>query len=249
LREPDTTDVEALRREVDALKWFHRLELGHGVVTKAQYDPRRTLPETKLPASLAGKTVLDVGAWDGFYSFEMERRGADRVLATDSYSWSGPGWGTKAGFELARRTLNSKVEDLDIDIMDLSAERVGRFDVVMCLGVLYHLRHPLLAIERLYDVTGDLLVLETECDFLWHRRPGAAFYPGRELSGDASNWWGPNAKCVLGMLEASGFRKVEVASRHSFPRMVARAARHRIKGANPFFRMLQTDRIVFHASR
>jgi tRNA (mo5U34)-methyltransferase len=243
-----TRGVEALRREADALGWFHRIDLGHGIVTNALYDPRRTLREIKLPPSLDGKTVLDVGAWDGFYSFEMERRGAGRVLATDSFSWSGPGWGTKASFELARRALGSNVEDLDIDVMDLSAERVGRFDIVLCLGVLYHLRHPLLALERLFDVTGEILVLETEVDLLWQRRPAAAFYPGNELCGDESNWWGPNPKAVVGMLQASGFRRVEIANRHSLPRIVARATRHRIKreGGNPFFRTLRTDRMVFH---
>ena len=100
-------------------------------------------PGLDLPASLEGLTVLDIGAWDGFFSFECERRGASRVVAADYYSWHGPGWGTKAGFQLAREALGSRVEDVDIDVMDLSPERVGTFDVVLFLGVLYHLRHPL----------------------------------------------------------------------------------------------------------
>jgi tRNA (mo5U34)-methyltransferase len=122
------------------------------------------LARLDLPASLEGRTVLDVGAWDGFFSFEAERRGASRVVATDHYSWHGLGWGTgdgKAGFELARTALGSRVEDVDIDVMDLSPERVGTFDVVLFLGVLYHLRHPLLALERIASVADDLLVAET----------------------------------------------------------------------------------------
>jgi tRNA (mo5U34)-methyltransferase len=244
--------AEELRAAADEIGWFHRIDLGQGVVTKGTYDPRERLRELRLPSSLVGKSVLDIGAWDGFYSFELEKRGASRVLATDSYSWSGPGWGTKDGFELARKALGSKVEDLDIDVMDLSADKVGgRFDVVLFLGVLYHLRHPMQALERVYDVTGELLVLETEVDLLWVRRPAAAFYPGAELSGDHTNWWGPNPAAVMGMLKAVGFRRAEVATRHSVPRIAARAARHRLKRrwGNKFFHVLQTDRVVFHAWR
>ena len=151
------------------------------------------LARIDLPASLAGRTVLDIGAWDGFFSFEAERRGAARVVATDHYSWHGGGWGSKAGFELARTTLGSRVEDVDIDVMDLSPERVGAFDVVLFLGVLYHLPHPLLALERVASVSRDLLILETVVDMVGVRRPAMAFYPGRELNGDPTNWWG--AQC------------------------------------------------------
>jgi len=76
-----------------------------------------------LPEDLSGMSVLDIGSWDGFFAFEAERRGASRVLATDSFCWSGEGWGNKDGFNLVRNVLNSKVEDLDIDIMELSPER------------------------------------------------------------------------------------------------------------------------------
>ena len=131
--------------------------------------------------------MLDIGAWDGFFSFEAERRGAARVVAADYYAWHGIGWGThqgKAGFTLARECLASRVEDLDIDVMDLSPERVGTFDVVLFLGVLYHLRHPLLALERIASVTRELLIVETAVDMVGVRRPAVAFYPERELGDD-----------------------------------------------------------------
>ena len=174
------------------------------------------LSRLHLPADLSGLSVLDIGAWDGFFSFEAERCGAARVVATDYYSWHGLGWGTgqgKAGFELAREVLGSRVEDVDLDVMDLSAERIGRFDLVLFLGVLYHLPNPLLALERVASVTANLLVMETVVDMVGFGRPAAAFYPGRELNGDPTNWWGPNAAAVHGMLQTRGIH----ARRHRDP--------------------------------
>jgi len=160
-------------------------------------------------------TVLDIGAWNGFFSFEAERRGAKRVLATDSFIWSGamPGLG-KEGFSLARRALGSNVEDLYIDVMDLSPEKIGTFDVVLFLGVLYHMRHPLLALERAASVTaeGGMLILETHVDMLHEKRPAMAFYPGGELGNDPTNWFGPNPAAVEGMLKAVGFEKVQMVN-------------------------------------
>jgi tRNA (mo5U34)-methyltransferase len=162
-----------------------------------------------MPESFQGMTVLDIGAWDGFYSFEAERRGASRVLATDSFCWGGGGWGTKAGFDLVRNTTNSKVEDMVIDVMDLSPERIGLFDVVLFLGVLYHLRHPLLALERVFSVTRKQLILETHVDLLSYEKPAMAFYPGSELNNDPTNWWGPNPVAVKAMLKDVGFQKID----------------------------------------
>src|ERR1700712_3578633 len=92
---------DALRRRVADIEWWHTMDLGDGIVTPGASKSAETLPRLQMPANLAGRTVLDVGAWDGFFSFEAERRGASRVVATDSFCWSGSGWGTKAGFELA----------------------------------------------------------------------------------------------------------------------------------------------------
>ena len=162
-----------------------------------------------LPEDLSGQTVLDVGAWDGSYSFEAERRGARRVLATDSFTWQRKSWGSKDGFELARRALDSRVEDLEIDVLDLSPERPGVFDVVLFLGVLYHMKHPMLALERVAAVTGRLLVVETVIDLLYVPRPALAFYPGPELNQDESNWFGPTPSAVEAMLRSVGFRRIE----------------------------------------
>ena len=194
--------------------WYHCLDLGDGVVTPGCAATRwgETGDSIGMPPSLAGKSVLDVGAWDGFYSFEAERRGASRVLATDSYAWTAYQENGKAGFELARRELGSKIEDREIDALELSAERVGTFDLVLFLGILYHMRHPLLALERVASVARDHLILETHVDMLKVKRPAMAFYPGTELNNDPTNWCGPNPEMVHAMLKVVGFRSTKTFS-------------------------------------
>jgi tRNA (mo5U34)-methyltransferase len=245
---------DELRAQVDALRWYHTIDLGHGVVTKGVDNTPLRLARVDLPASLAGRSVLDIGAWDGFFSFEAERRGASRVVAADYYAWRGQGWGTgkgKAGFELARQALGSRVEDVDIDVLDLSPDRVGgTFDVVFFLGVLYHLPNPLLALERVASVASDLLILETVVDMVGVRRPAAAFYPGRELNDDPTNWWGPNEAAVHGMLRAVGFEDVRtVTPLPSAPYRAARAVSHWMRGKNTLRGAFRQDRAVFHARR
>ena len=206
-----------LRTEVNKIQWWHSIDLGHGVVTPGSYDTRTLLNRIGMPADLRGMSVLDIGAWDGYMSFEAERRGASRVLATDSYVWRNNIMNNiatgKAGFEFARTALGSKVEDMEIDVMDLAPERVGTFDLVLFLGVLYHLRHPLLALERVRSVTRKLLIMETHIDLPQIQRPAMAFYPGSEANNDPTNWWGPNEACCVEMLKNAGFRNVRLAGR------------------------------------
>jgi tRNA (mo5U34)-methyltransferase len=243
-------DAESLQRRVAALRWFHTIDLGNGVVTRGIDDSPRRLAQLGLPDSLRGLNVLDVGAWDGFYSFECERRGAARVVATDSYSWHGDGWGTKQGFLTARHALGSRVEDVDVDVMDLSPERLGTFDVVLFLGVLYHLRHPLLALEKVAAVTRGTLILETVVDLVGLRRPAMAFYAGRELNNDPTNWWAPNASAMAGMLSSVGFENVRlITPLRKAPYRAARALWHVTKGKNRLAHAFRQDRAVFHASR
>jgi tRNA (mo5U34)-methyltransferase len=246
-----TTDE--LRAKVQALRWYHSIDLGHGVVTPGIDNSPERLARVQLPADLSGRSVLDIGAWDGFFSFEAERRGATRIVATDHYAWHGVGWATgqgKAGFTLARAALNSRVEDVDVDVMELSAERLGTFDVVFFLGVLYHLPNPLLALERVAAVTGDMLILETVVDMVGIARPAAAFYPDRELNDDPTNWWGPNHAAVSGMLRSVGFARVEVVTpARSAPFRAARALWHWVRGRGGLRASFRQDRAVFHAFR
>jgi tRNA (mo5U34)-methyltransferase len=202
-------DVEKVRAEIANLNWYHQIDLGDGIVTPGVDDTPSRMAPLELPSDLSGKSVLDIGAWDGVFSFEAERRGAGRVLATDSFCWSGEGWGTKEGFLTASRILGSRVDDLEIDVMDLSPERVGTFDLVLFVGVLYHLRHPLLALERVASVTGDQLIFDSHTAMIEESDPVMLFYPGTELNDDPTNWWGPNPPAVEAMLREVGFRRIE----------------------------------------
>lgn len=208
----DGLQLESLKREVAELKWWHTIDLGNGIVTPGLDPTPRRLPELQIPHDLTGLSVLDIGAWDGFFSFEAERRGARRVLATDSFCWGQGGWGTKAAFELARQALGSHVEDLDIDPLELSPDRIGTFDLVLFIGVLYHMRHPLLALERVFSVTRDRLILQTQVDLSALDRPALAFYQGTELNNDPTNWCGPNPPAVVAMLRTVGFSDVKIIS-------------------------------------
>jgi tRNA (mo5U34)-methyltransferase len=124
-------------------------------------------------------------------------------------------------------------------VLDVSPDNTGVFDVVLFLGVLYHMRHPLLAIEKVSAVTGGMLILETHVDFTSINRPTMAFYPGAELGMDGSNWCGPNEACVIAMLTDVGFKRVEVHSRTYEPAALS-----------PDFESLREvrgNRAVFHA--
>lgn len=237
-----TADLERIRALVNAKPWYHIMELAPGVVTPGIYDPRERLERMGFPADLSGKSVLDIGAYDGFFSFEAERRGARRVLAVDRHPVD------HLGFSLARDVLGSRVEYRMGSVYDLAAETFGCFDVVMFAGVFYHLRHPLLALDRIHGVCREYLFLEThvlDSDFLHEGRrtplgemhpdlPGSAllqFYPYDELNGDPSNWFAPTVRCVELMLHNAGFRPTLAgrwADRASF-------VAHREEFAHPYW--------------
>lgn len=189
------------------ITWFHSIDLGDRVtpgfkhlwLLKAEAD---TYFRSDL---IAGKAVLDIGAWDGFMSFEAERRGASRVMATDQFCWSGPGWGTKAGFDYAHAALNSRVESHEVDVFDLDPAKLGTFDVVLFPGVLYHLQDPLGGLRRASAMTNDLLIVETATAMNHVPEPVMQFYLGGELGGDPTNFFAPNERCLRNMLKEIGF--------------------------------------------
>ncbi len=208
---------DEIQAQVDRIKWWHQIDLGQGIITPG-LDP--TIDRVRLlglPNDLRGKTVLDIGAWDGAFAFEAERRGASRVLAIDEFIWAGKGWASKEGFDVARRILNSNVQDMLIDVYEIAPENVGLFDLIIFSGVLYHLRHPLLALEHVASVCKDQLILSTHIDLISVQRPAIAFYPGKELAGDPTNWCGPNLPALEAMLRDVGFDRVEVVDSSPAP--------------------------------
>ena len=213
----DDADLARIRELVKARPWYHIMELAPGVVTPGIYDARQQLDRMSFPRDLQGKTVLDIGAYDGFFSFEAERRGARSVLAIDQHP------ADHCGLAVARQILGSRVEYRTASVYDLAPETFGFFDVVIFPGVFYHLRHPLLALDRIHSVCREYVFLETHVlDGAFLHDEGRTsldqmhsalstsailqFYPYDELNGDPSNWFAPTVRCVELMLHNAGFR-------------------------------------------
>jgi tRNA (mo5U34)-methyltransferase len=208
-------DVETVRARVARHPaWYHRIELLPGVVTPGAHDSQAALgilDRLGLPAVCTGLRALDIGCRDGFFAFELERRGAT-VLAVD---YAEP---TVTGFSIAAEALGSRVEYRVGNVYDLSAERDGLFELVLFLGVLYHLRNPLLALDRVRSMTapGAMVLVETQVCM----EPGVAdadlalwqFFPRDSFRGDATNKWAPNLKGLTGVLEECQFEVLEVAT-------------------------------------
>ena len=201
---------ERLAEEFAANGWYHSIELPDGRVIEGLQSleqQKRRLETFPIPEDLTGKRVLDIGTWDGWFAFEMERRGAE-VMAIDCVE--------QPAFHLAYDLLGSKVDYRVMDVADLSVERVGRFDIVLFFGVLYHLKHPLLALEKVCEVTKDLALVES---FVTggeplpedqQQRPSMEFYETGELCGRLDNWVGPNTQCLLAFCRTAGFARVEL---------------------------------------
>ena len=236
--EKSESDAEKLRALVFTREWFHSIDLGHGIITPGIDDSPAKLTGLRLPTSFAGKSVLDIGAWDGFFSFEAERRGAARVVAADYWCWNnGPEFMTMAdgqGFESAHAALSSKVEKAVCRVEEIGPDTVGVFDYVLFLGVLYHAPDPLRYLRHVFSVCRDMAIIETHTDGADYDRPMMVFYPGGTLNNDPSNNWGPNRQCVLAMLHEVGFERVEVVEhQHQPQRLVVHAYRSSSAAADP----------------
>jgi tRNA (mo5U34)-methyltransferase len=184
---------------------YHSLELPGGCVVPGvvPLERLRERLDHYLPLrDLRGKRVLDIGAASGWNSFELEKRGAS-VVALDCIAYP--------EFHYAKRALDSKVELVVLDVDEISRERLGSFDYVLCFGVLYHLRHPLLALEKICSITREMAFIESYVIDPDASFPGCVmeFYETNELGGQIDNWWGPTAACLAALCRSAGFGTVE----------------------------------------
>jgi tRNA (mo5U34)-methyltransferase len=203
-----------LKRPQD-FRWFHSIELGNGEVARGEAKSLVVIEEEVkvfYRHGVAGKSVLDIGAWDGAFSFAAERLGACDVLATDHFAWSsGRGWSSKAPFNYAHERLRSRVRSLDIDVPALTVEAVGgQFDTVLFAGVLYHVKDPLQCLENVAKLAREVLVVETVTASNDNPKPVMQFFLDGAMGGDASNYWAPNTVCLEHILRACGFKSIEV---------------------------------------
>lgn len=200
---------------VDSYFWWHSIDLGYGITTPGQKSAQLMQTEfsnTFSAVDLTGKSVLDVGAWDGGFAAEAVRRGAARVVALDHYVWNHDTFKGRETFELVRRLtgMNLEAVDIDLDHPRLDLAPLGEFDVVLFLGVFYHLKNPLAALAQLASLTREVLIVESHIEDTADPRPLMVFYPGAELAEDTTNWWGPNAACMIELLRTLGFARVDV---------------------------------------
>ncbi len=223
---------------INNLKWWHRIPVGlvegkpfytPGMVQHGPDGSDFATTRFGLPADLNGKTVLDIGAWDGYFSFEAERRGARLVVASDM-ALTRPNkdllehanWGGNKGFRAAHRVLGSQVGFIEASVfrideavrqahMNTIGDLTGReypleYDVTLFYGVLYHLIEPFLALQKVAAVTREMAVVETAIakgkDMKMELRPG--------FDNDPSNWWYPTIPCLQEMLIRAGFKRTEL---------------------------------------
>jgi len=198
--------IQRLADRVHSRFRYHSIELPDGSILPGLQPIEHLkwrLGLFNLPDDLRGKRVLDVGAWDGWFSFECERRGAD-VVAVDCLPLD--------TFLEAKELLGSRVEYLTLDVAELSSKLLGHFDIVLFFGVLYHLRHPLLGLEKAVELSTDLALIESFVIPSEERAIPAVmeFYERTELGGQLDNWCGPSPEALVSMCRSAGFAQVEL---------------------------------------
>lgn len=222
--------AEALARQVAGRPWYHTLELPHGIVTPGVYDHRALVPHYGIPADLGGRRVLDLASADGFWAFELERRGGDvtalDIETTAKVDLPGPvrRWAADHGlsdpipdgFALAKRALKSEVEHVSGTIYDLDPDRLGQFDLVHAGDVLLHLRDPLAALEQIRRVTrGEALLSDVFEPMLGPSPAADGGLPALYFGGGNAAWWRPGLSTLVQMVADAGFSEVEVVTTYN----------------------------------
>lgn len=229
-----TLSANETRTAVDSRKlWYHTLELGRGLTTPGWFDLRPIVDRMPWP-DVRGKRCLDVGPYDGFLSFELERRGAASVVAADIADPSDWDWPTAererggaylrrvagedpgGGFAIAARALDSKVERVEIGVYDLSPEAVGEFDVVVCGSLLLHLKDPVRALEAMRSVCRERFLSAEQISpgltLLGRSRPLAEI-----RGGDRMQWSIANVAAHRKLVEVAGFEVERQGRPYSIP--------------------------------
>jgi tRNA (mo5U34)-methyltransferase len=220
-------EQDDLFQQAARYRWYHTIELADGLVTEGMFDHRPVVGRYLLPTDLSGKRCLDVGTMDGFWAFEMERRGAAEVLAADvadvdDLDWP-PLWRSRveptldetkeARFRLAHNALGSHVQRIERSVYELGPD-LGEFDLVFCGDLLVHLKDPITAIERMRSVCrGSAIVCNPIKRFRFGRRSPLAQFDGIE----EFQWWLLSEASIERMMIATGFAHVEVGRRFELP--------------------------------
>lgn len=211
--------LEEVQEEINKQKlWRHRIPVGHDIVTPGRENNWVDIEILRF-SDADGERVLDIGASDGFFSFYHEARGASEVIALDNFR-STPFCGNDTGIVIASRLRNSNVKLVNKSLYNLDPESDGMFDRILLLNVLYHLKHPIYALEKILSVCNPGAVLYLKSYIIDHRtkldkwlnkpeKPGCEFYPENELNNDPSNWFGPNIACVAAWLKSAGFCEIK----------------------------------------
>jgi tRNA (mo5U34)-methyltransferase len=246
------SDSAEIARRVRELAWYHTLELAPDLETDGWFDLRPYVERFGLPERMEGMRALDVGTWDGFWAFEMERRGAN-VVALDLDDEADLDWPPRRrperfseeargrGFQLAKTLLGSRVERVVRNVYDATPEELGTFDLVFCGSVLIHLRDQLLALERIAELCAGTFICAEEYD-----RPASLLpFPVSRYLADRDRdvvFWRPSARTWKRMLWSAGFD--EVRERHRFklkprdgsfsvPHIVIHASKQPARAASP----------------
>jgi tRNA (mo5U34)-methyltransferase len=217
----------ALADEVKNYGWYHTLDLGGGVVTQGMFDHRPVAHKYLIPADLSGMRCLDVGTMDGFWAFEMERRGAAEVMAVDLDDPNRLDWPAslrektvktldetkERRFNLAKEALDSKVERVLRSVYELDTD-LGLFDFVFCGDLLVHLKDPITAVEKIRKVCrGSAVICTPIVRFRFGRRRPIAEFDGI----DQFNWWVLSEEAMARLIRAAGFARVEVGQAFELP--------------------------------
>lgn len=179
--------------------WHHAFEVYPGVITPGSYDPTSLFAKMRVGDDLRGKRVLDIGTSDGFYALQLAKRGAE-VVAVDYRRKH------DHGYYVTERLNQVQIEYHQLNVYDLASRGLGQFDIVIFMGVLYHLPDMMRALHIVRQCCRGSLFLETHSENDFCRNiPAARYYKGSTLANDHTNFWSPNRLCVLDMLHDTGF--------------------------------------------